>query len=57
MDPRDALLYPHRVIQPGLYMWNSLPYSVVDTCTVNAFKARYDNFWQHQLVKFDLQPI
>ena len=25
----------------------------VDDCTVNAFKARLDKFWQHQLVKFD----
>ena len=25
----------------------------VDGCTVNAFKARLDKFWQHQLVKFD----
>jgi len=32
---------------------NSLPNSVVDACTVNAFKARLDKFWQHQLVKFD----
>ena len=31
-------------------IWNSLPYSVVDACTVNAFKARLDKFWQHQLV-------
>jgi len=30
-----------------------LPNSVVDACTVNAFKARLDKFWQHQLVKFD----
>jgi len=22
-------------------------------CTVNAFKARLDKFWQHQLLKFD----
>jgi len=34
-------------------IWNSLPNSVVDACTVNAFKALLDNFWQHQLVKFD----
>jgi len=34
-------------------IWNSLPNSVVDACTVNAFKARLDKFWQHQLVKFD----
>ena len=26
---------------------------VVDACTVNAFKARLDTFWQHQAVKFD----
>jgi len=35
-------------------IWNSLPNSVVDACTVNAFKACLDKFWQHQLVKFDL---
>jgi len=29
------------------------PNSIVDACTVNAFKARLDKFWQHQLVKFD----
>jgi len=37
-------------------IWNSLPNSIVDACTVksvNAFKARLDKFWQHQLVKFD----
>jgi len=34
-------------------IWNSLPNSVVDACTVDAFKARLDKFWQHQLVKFD----
>jgi len=33
-------------------IWNSLLNSVVDACTVNAFKAR-DKFWHHQLVKFD----
>ena len=33
-------------------IWNSLPNSVVDTCTVNAFKARFDKFWRHQIVKF-----
>jgi len=32
---------------------NSLPNSVVDACTVNAFKARLDKFWQHQLVNLD----
>jgi len=35
-------------------IWNSLPNSVVDACTVKAFKACLDKFWQHQLVKFDL---
>jgi len=32
---------------------NSLHNSIVDACTVNAFKARLDKFWQHQSVKFD----
>ena len=30
-----------------------LPNSVVDACTVNAFEACLDEFWQYQLVKFD----
>jgi len=34
-------------------IWNSLPNSVVDAYTVNAFQARLGKFWQHQLVKFD----
>jgi len=34
-------------------IWNSLPNSVVDACTINAFKAYLDKFWQHQIVKFD----
>ena len=34
-------------------IWNSLPNSVVDACTVNAFKACLDKFWKHQSVKFD----
>jgi len=36
-------------------IWNNSPNSVVDACTVNAFKARLDNFWQHQAVKFDFK--
>jgi len=32
---------------------NSLPNSLVEACTVNAFKARLDKLWQHQAVKFD----
>ena len=34
-------------------IWNRLPNSVGDACTVNAFKARLDKFWKHQSVKFD----
>jgi len=30
-----------------------LPNSVADACTVNAFKAQLDKFWQHQAVKYD----
>ena len=33
-------------------IWNSLPNSVVDASTVNAFKARLDKFWSHQAVDF-----
>ena len=37
--------------------WNEISHdmtnSVVDACTVNAFKARLDKFRQQQLVKFD----
>ena len=33
-------------------IWKSLPNSVVDACTVNAFKACLDKFWQQQVVKF-----
>jgi len=32
---------------------NSLPNSIVDACSVNAFKTCLDKFWQHQSVKFD----
>jgi len=32
---------------------NSLPNSVVDTNSVNAFKARLDKFWLHQEVMFE----
>ena len=34
-------------------IWNSLPNSVVDASTVNAYKARLDKLWSHQAVKFD----
>ena len=34
-------------------IWNSLPNSVVDACTVNVFKARLDKFGKHQSVMFD----
>jgi len=34
-------------------IWNSLPNSVVDANSVNAFKARLNKFWLHQKVMFD----
>jgi len=33
-------------------IWNSLPNSVTDASTNNAFKARY-KFWMHEAVKYD----
>jgi len=36
-------------------IWNNLSNSVVDACTINAFEARLDKFWQHQAVKFDFR--
>ena len=32
---------------------NSVPNSVVDASTLNAFKARSDKFWSHQAIKYD----
>jgi len=44
----------HRKLYCVVNIWNSLlPNSIVDDCTVNAFKAHLDKFWQQQLVKFD----
>jgi len=34
-------------------IWNSLPNSVVDANSVNAFKARLDKFRLHEEVMFD----
>ena len=45
----ESIFFSARIVN----IWNSLPNSVVDACTVNAFKARRDKCWQHQLVKFD----
>ena len=45
----ESIFFSARIVN----VWNSLPNSVVDACTVNAFKARLDKFWQHQSVKFD----
>jgi len=45
----ESIFFSARIVN----VWNSLPNLVVDTCTVNAFKARLDKFWQHQSVKFD----
>jgi len=36
-------------------LWNSLPNSVVEACSVNAFQARLDKVWSHQEVKFDFR--
>jgi len=44
-----AVFFSARIVN----IWNSLPNSVVDACTVNAFKARLDKFWKHRSVKFD----
>jgi len=45
---------PERTVnERNVNIWNSLPNSVVDASTVNAFKARLDKFWSHQAVKFD----
>ena len=41
--------FPARIVNT----WNSLPNSIVDANTVNAFKARLDKFWLHQTVKYD----
>ena len=45
----ESIFFSARIVN----IWNSLPNSVVDACTVNAFKARLDKFWKHQSVKFD----
>ena len=34
-------------------IWNSLPNSVVDASTVNAFKTQLGKLWSHQAVKYD----
>jgi len=43
--------YLHELLISGTAC--KLPKSVVDACTVNAFRARLFRFWQHQAVKFD----
>jgi len=48
---------PTAPCQPQVYLQIAASFpanSVIDACTVNAFKARLDKFWRHQLVKFDL---
>ena len=45
----ESILFSARIVN----VWNSLPDSVIDACTVNEFKARLDKFWQHQSAKFD----
>jgi len=44
-----ASIFSARIVN----IWNSLPNSIVDANTVNAFKARLDKFWSHQAVKYD----
>ena len=44
-----ASIFSARIVN----IWNSLPNSVVDASTVNAFIARLDKFWSHQAVKYD----
>jgi len=47
--PAALVFFSARIVN----IWNSLPNSVIDACTVKAFKARLDKFWQHQLMKYD----
>jgi len=42
-----------KLFQRIVNIWNSLPNSVVDASTANAFKARLDKFLSHQAVKYD----
>ena len=44
-----ASIFSARIVN----IWNSLPNSIVDDSTVNAFKARLDKFCSHQAVKYD----
>ena len=46
-------LRKHFSLHVLLIFGNSLPNSVVDTCTMNAFKAWLDKFWLHQVVKYN----
>jgi len=39
----------------ALNNWNSLPNHVVLSDTVNMFKSRLDNFWQHQDLIYDFK--
>jgi len=44
-----ASIFSARIVN----IWNSLPNSVVDAGTVNAFKAQLHKFWSHQAVEYD----
>jgi hypothetical protein len=35
------------------HIWNNLPENVVNARTLNSFKSRLDQFWQHQDVVYD----
>ena len=49
----DLYFYARASTRGNNYKLVSLPNSVVDASTVNAFKARLDKFWSHQAVKYD----
>jgi len=51
--PHYCRIGEHRPYYCGINPMNSLPNSVVDANSVNAFKARLDKFWLHQEIMFD----
>jgi len=42
-------IYSARIV----IIWNSLPNSIVDASTVNAFEALLDKFWSYQAVTYN----
>ena len=41
--------FPNRIIP----LWNSLPYYVVSSPTLNTFKARLNRFWENQEIRYN----